>query len=222
MDVAINSNWKTFLKDEFEKDYFKDLAEFVKKDYKTHTCFPPGSEIFKAFELCEFHDVKVIILGQDPYHGVGQAHGLAFSVPKGVAVPPSLKNIYRELNQELPDYKIPSHGNLQHWATQGVLLLNATLTVRSGEAGSHQKKGWERFTDAVIQKLSEEKNNLVFLLWGGFARKKAKLIDTEKHYVLTSGHPSPLSANRGYWFGNNHFKLVNEFLAGNKKQPINW
>ncbi len=222
MDVAINSNWKSFLKDEFEKPYFKSLAKFVKSEYKNYTCFPKGRDIFNAFELCDLEATKVIILGQDPYHGKNQAHGLAFSVPEGIKIPPSLQNIYRELKTDIKDFKIPNHGNLNHWARQGVLLLNATLTVRANEAGSHQNKGWEVFTDTVIKKLSNEKEQLVFLLWGGFAKKKARLINADQHLVLTSGHPSPLSANRGYWFGNRHFSTTNSFLNSHQKQTIKW
>ncbi|QSS97257.1 uracil-DNA glycosylase [Psychroflexus sp. ALD_RP9] len=222
MDVAINSNWKSFLKDEFEKPYFKSLAKFVKSEYKNHTCFPKGRDIFNAFEWCDLEDTKVVILGQDPYHGKNQAHGLAFSVPEGIKIPPSLQNIFRELKTDLSDYEVPNHGNLNHWARQGVLLLNATLTVRENEARSHQNKGWEVFTDAIIKKLSNEKEQLVFLLWGGFAKRKSKLINADQHLILTCGHPSPLSANRGYWFGNRHFSTTNTYLRLHQKQPIKW
>lgn len=221
MEVQIEATWKKILKDEFEKPYFESLIDFVKSEYKNHKCFPKGSDIFNAFDFCSFDETKVIILGQDPYHGPGQAHGLSFSVPKGTPTPPSLQNIYRELKDDL-NIDLPNHGNLENWAKQGVLLLNATLTVRAHEAGSHQNKGWEIFTDEVIKKLSEEKEGLVFLLWGGFAKKKSKLIKSLKHHILTSGHPSPLSANRGYWFGNKHFSKTNQLLEDQNKTPIDW
>jgi len=221
MDVKIEPSWKQHLEDEFEKDYFKDLIQFVKTEYDSHTCFPPGPQIFSAFEHTPFQEVKVVILGQDPYHGPGQANGLCFSVKDGIPHPPSLQNIFREIQQDL-NKPYPPSGNLERWASQGVLLLNATLTVRAHQAGSHQRKGWEQFTDAVIAKLSEEKSQIIFLLWGGYAKKKGSIIDTNKHHVLTSGHPSPLSANRGYWFGNKHFSKVNEILKSMDKTPIAW
>ncbi|MFD0932910.1 uracil-DNA glycosylase [Psychroflexus salinarum] len=221
MEVEIEANWKNILKDEFEKPYFESLIGFVKSEYKNHDCYPKGSDIFNAFEFCPFDETKVVILGQDPYHGPGQAHGLSFSVPKGISIPPSLSNIYKELKDDL-DVQPYSHGNLEAWARQGVLLLNATLTVRAHEAGSHQNKGWEIFTDEVIKKLSQGKENVIFLLWGGFAKKKSKLIDSSKHHILTSGHPSPLSANRGYWFGNKHFSKVNKLLQEQGDIPIQW
>ena len=197
MEVQIEANWKSILKDEFEKPYFKSLIEFIRSEYKEYTCYPNSRDIFNAFQLCPFDHIKVVILGQDPYHGYNQAHGLSFSVPKGESIPPSLLNIYKELKEDLGQ-NMPLHGNLDAWAAQGVLLLNATLTVRASEPGSHQNKGWELFTDAVIRKISLEKHGVVFLLWGGYAKKKVKLINIAQHHVLTSGHPSPLSANRGH------------------------
>ncbi|TXK76527.1 uracil-DNA glycosylase [Mesonia sp. K4-1] len=221
MKVNIHDSWKNQLNEEFEKSYFKDLISFVKNEYQTKICYPKGSDIFAAFEHCHFNDVKVVILGQDPYHGVNQANGLCFSVKDEVKMPPSLINIFKEIEQDV-DQPFPSTGNLERWANQGVLLLNATLTVRAHEAGSHQKKGWEQFTDQVISKISKNRENVIFLLWGGFAKKKVKLIDTKKHHILTSGHPSPLSANRGYWFGNKHFSKTNAILKDTGQQPINW
>ncbi|SEQ38348.1 Uracil-DNA glycosylase [Hyunsoonleella jejuensis] len=221
MDVAIHDSWKTHLKEEFEKPYFKDLVAFVKQEYKAHQCFPPGKDIFNAFNFCGFNDVKVVIIGQDPYHGPNQANGLCFSVKDGIPHPPSLVNIFKEIETDIGN-PYPKSGDLSHWAKQGVLLLNATLTVRAHQAGSHQKKGWETFTDAVIKAVSSKKENVVFLLWGGYAKQKSKLIDTSKHHILTSGHPSPLSANRGYWFGNKHFSKTNSLLIKTKKDIINW
>ncbi len=221
MNVNIEQGWKEQLKDEFKKPYFPELANFVKAEYYKNTCYPKGSEIFAAFDHCSFNDVRVVIIGQDPYHGVGQANGLCFSVNDGIAMPPSLINIFKEIESDL-GIPFPSSGNLQHWAKQGVLLLNATLTVRANQAGSHQNKGWEQFTDAVIRTISEKKKNVVFLLWGGFAKKKGAKIDKSKHHVLTSGHPSPLSANRGFWFGNKHFSKTNEYLKEKNTTDINW
>lgn len=221
MQVKIAEPWKNILKEEFEKPYFKELAIFVKNDYQNFTCYPKGSDIFAAFDFCSFNDLKVVILGQDPYHGPNQANGLCFSVKEGVPHPPSLINIFKEISTDL-NLPYPKSGNLERWAKQGVLLLNATLTVRAHEAGSHQKQGWEEFTDQVIQKISNQKEGIIFLLWGGFAKKKAKLIDAKKHYILESGHPSPLSANRGYWFGNYHFSKTNALLSNLKKTVINW
>jgi len=209
------------LKDEFNKAYFKSLITFIKTEYKNYACYPKGTDIFNAFEFCPFDKTKVVILGQDPYHGPQQAHGLSFSVPKGISTPPSLINIYKELKDDL-NIPIPEHGNLESWAKQGVLLLNATLTVRAHEAGSHQNKGWEIFTDEVIKKLSSEKEGIVFLLWGGYAKKKSKLINSAKHHILTSGHPSPLSANRGYWFNNKHFSETNKILVKQNMSPVKW
>ncbi len=221
MDVNIHPSWKTHLQDEFSKSYFTELANFVKEDYKINQCFPPGKDIFAAFDHCTFDNLKVVIIGQDPYHGVGQANGLCFSVQDGVQHPPSLINIFKELEQDIKK-PYPKSGDLTYLADQGVLLLNATLTVRAHQAGSHQNKGWETFTDAVIATISEKKKSVVFLLWGGFAKKKVKLIDTTKHHVLTSGHPSPLSANRGYWFGNKHFSKTNSLLETSGLEPVLW
>ncbi|MEE3148380.1 MAG: uracil-DNA glycosylase [Bacteroidota bacterium] len=221
MNVDIHPSWKALLAEEFDKPYFKDLVDFVKTEYTRHTCYPKGKDIFKAFDLCSFDDLKVVIIGQDPYHGPGQAHGLCFSVPNGVAPPPSLINIYKELETDL-NISTPANGNLERWAEQGVLLLNATLTVRAHQAGSHQGKGWEQFTDRVIELISEQKENVVFLLWGGFAKKKAAKVNKQKHHILTSGHPSPLSANRGYWFGNQHFSKTNALLQQQGLVPIQW
>lgn len=221
MNVRIHPSWKKELHNEFEKEYFKDLTQFVKEEYEAYQCFPPGNEIFAAFDHSSFEETRVVILGQDPYHGPGQANGLCFSVRDGVAMPPSLVNIFREIENDLGN-PIPVSGNLERWADQGVLLLNASLTVRAREAGSHQKKGWERFTDSVIKTISENKEKVVFMLWGGYARKKDKLIDSSRHLILSSGHPSPLSANRGYWFGNKHFSRANAYLEENGKKPIAW
>lgn len=221
MTVNIESSWNKALKEEFEKPYFADLISFVKSEYTMHKCYPPGKQIFSAFDQCSFKETKVVILGQDPYHGPNQAHGLCFSVNKGVRIPPSLLNIYKELKDDI-GIEIPNHGNLNSWAGQGVLLLNATLTVRGAEAGSHQKKGWETFTDAVVDRLNNEKKGLVFLLWGSYAQKKGAFIDSSKHLVLKSKHPSPLAANFGGWFGQKHFSQCNQYLVENKKEPINW
>ena len=221
MNVNIHPSWKEILQEEFEKSYFEDLSAFIKEEYSKYRCYPSEKQIFSAFDICSFNDVKVVIIGQDPYHGEGQAHGLCFSVNNEILHPPSLKNIFKELNTDLGN-EIPKSGNLEHWAKQGVLMLNATLTVRENEAGSHQKKGWEQFTDAVIQKISDKKENIVFLLWGGYAKKKGKKIDRTKHCVLETGHPSPLSANRGFWFGNMCFSKTNKFLEAKNIQTINW
>ena len=221
MNVQIHPSWKDHLQAEFEKPYFTSLVEFVKSEYTTHTCYPPGKQIFAAFDHSEFSNTKVVIIGQDPYHGPNQANGLCFSVKNGIPHPPSLINIFKEIEQDV-NIPYPRSGNLEAWAKQGVLLLNATLSVRAHQAGSHQGKGWEVFTDAVIKTLSEHKSGLVFLLWGGFAKRKASLIDEEKHHLLTSGHPSPLSANRGLWFGNKHFSKTNDILQKLGKKPINW
>lgn len=221
MNVNIEPSWNQQLEEEFDKPYFGSLADFVKTEYKNNTCYPNGSEIFSAFDHCSFDNVKVVVIGQDPYHGVGQANGLCFSVNDGISMPPSLINIFKEIETDL-ELPYPSSGNLERWAKQGVLLLNATLTVRAHQAGSHQNKGWEQFTDAVIQTISDKKKNVVFLLWGGYAKKKGAKIDRSKHHVLTSGHPSPLSANRGYWFGNEHFSKTNSYLLGTNQTEISW
>ncbi len=220
MNVQIEESWKEALMPEFSKDYFIRLTDFVRKEYHETTVYPPGKLIFNAFNLCPFDKVKVVIIGQDPYHGPGQAHGLCFSVNDGIQPPPSLVNIFKEINSDLGK-PIPQSGNLTRWAEQGVLLLNATLTVRAHQAGSHQRRGWEEFTDAVIRKLAEEKNNLVFILWGAYAQKKGAFIDRNKHLVLTSVHPSPLSAHSGF-FGNHHFSLANDYLVRNGKTAIDW
>lgn len=221
MNVKIDPSWKEVLNDEFEKPYFQKLTNFVKTEYSSSTCYPKGEEIFSAFNHCSFDKIKVVIIGQDPYHGVGQANGLCFSVRDGISHPPSLINIFKELGTDIGK-PYPKSGNLESWADQGVLLLNATLTVRASEAGSHQKQGWEQFTDAVIQQISDKKKKVVFLLWGGFAKKKGSKIDMKRHCVLISGHPSPLSANRGYWFGNKHFSKTNEYLQNIGKTQIIW
>ena len=220
MPVNIHASWKNALEDEFSKPYFKELTDFVRSEYKSKTVYPPAGLIFNAFDSCPFDQVKVVIIGQDPYHGSGQAHGLCFSVQEGVRTPPSLHNIYKELKQDIGK-EIPSHGNLQHWADQGVLMLNATLTVLAGQAGSHQKKGWEQFTDAAIQKLSDEREGLVFLLWGNYAKQKGSVIDRSKHHVLESAHPSPFSAHSGF-FGGKHFSKANDSLLSRLEVPIEW
>ena len=220
MDVKIEQTWKTALQEEFEKDYFAGLTAFVRNEYSTKLTFPPASLIFNAFDQCPFDKVKVVIIGQDPYHGDGQAHGLCFSVTDGVSYPPSLLNIFKEIDRDLHKPS-PASGNLTRWAQQGVLLLNATLTVQAHMAGSHQGKGWETFTDAVIHKLATEKEHLVFLLWGSYAQKKGAFIDSTRHLVLKSVHPSPLSAYRGF-IGNNHFSLANQYLKDKNISGIDW
>ncbi|MDY4851494.1 MAG: uracil-DNA glycosylase [Prevotella sp.] len=221
MNVKIEESWRQHIGNEFEKQYFIDLVKFVRYEYATTTCYPPGKLIFNAFNLCPFDKVKVVIIGQDPYHEPGQAHGLSFSVCDGVPFPPSLQNIFKEIEQDL-GMPIPMTGNLTRWAEQGVLLLNATLTVRAHQAASHQRRGWEEFTDAAIKALNADRDNLVFILWGGYARSKAPLIDSSRHLILQSVHPSPLSANRGGWFGNHHFSRANAYLTEHGKEPINW
>ena len=223
MDIALEASWKAVLEKELDKPYFNDLIKFVKFEYTTPgmRCFPPADQIFSAFDHCPFHHVNVVIIGQDPYHGYGQAHGLCFSVNDGIAFPPSLRNIFEEVKNDTGT-PVPNSGNLMRWADQGILLLNATLTVREGMAGSHQNKGWEKFTDAVIQAVSDHRENVVFLLWGSYAQKKGKFIDRSRHLVLQTGHPSPLSANRGLWFGNGHFTKTNDYLIANGKTPVRW
>lgn len=220
VEVKIAPSWREKLQTEFEKAYFTSLIDFVREEYKTQTVYPPGKEIFRAFDCADFEQVKVVIIGQDPYHGPGQANGLCFSVRDGVAMPPSLKNIFKEIQADLGK-SIPKSGDLERWALQGVLLLNATLTVRASAAGSHQNKGWEEFTDSVIRVISENKNNIVFLLWGAYAQKKGEIIDRSKHLVLMSAHPSPFSADRGF-FGNKHFSKTNEYLRSHGLAEIDW
>lgn len=221
MSIQIEPGWEKVLFPEFSKPYFTELINFVKTEYRQYTCYPKGKDIFAAFDNCSFDKLKVVIIGQDPYHGPGQANGLCFSVHDGIPHPPSLVNIFKELQTDI-NKPYPESGDLSHWAKQGVLLINATLTVRAHQAGSHQRKGWEPFTDAVIKTVSDQKEGVVFLLWGGFAKSKIKLIDAGKHLVLTSGHPSPLSANRGFWFGNKHFSKTNNYFLQKGDMPIEW
>ena len=221
MALSIHPHWENLLQEAFEAPYFQQLIGFVKSAYGSNRCYPPGKLIFNAFDLCPPEQTKVVILGQDPYHGPGQAHGLCFSVPEGVSHPPSLVNIFKELEKDI-GIPYPKRGDLTPWAQQGVLLLNTTLTVQAHSAGSHQNKGWETFTDHVIQTLSQRFQGIVFLLWGGYAKQKSKWIDPQKHKVFTAGHPSPLSANRGYWFGNGHFSKTNDYLTATGKAPIDW
>ncbi len=220
MDVQIEEGWKRRLAPEFEKPYFVRLTEFVRREYRTAVCYPPGRLIFNAFNLCPFDKVKVVIIGQDPYHGPGQAHGLCFSVNDGVPFPPSLQNIFKEIQADLGT-PVPRSGNLTRWAEQGVLLLNATLTVRAHQAGSHQRQGWEEFTDAAIKALAEEREHLVFILWGAYAQKKGAFVDRARHLVLASAHPSPLSASNGF-FGNRHFSQANAYLEQYGETPVKW
>ena len=222
MSIKIDKSWGKLLSEEFNSEYFKSLISFVKEDYSKTTCYPKGSQVFNAFDICPINNLKVVIIGQDPYHGPGQANGLSFSVNKGIPHPPSLINIFKEIEVDLGYKHENNNGDLSKWAKQGVMLLNATLTVKEALPGSHQNKGWEIFTDKVIEIISNETNNTVFLLWGSFAKKKRKLIDSSKHKILESGHPSPLSANRGYWFGNKHFSECNKYLESIKKNKIDW
>ncbi len=219
-EIRIEASWKNALEEQFKSTYFVELSEFVKEEYRTKKVYPPPKLIFNAFDRCSFDNVKVVIIGQDPYHGAGQAQGLCFSVPDGVRIPPSLANIYKELHDDLGK-EIPTTGNLEHWANQGVLLLNATLTVRAGEAGSHQGRGWETFTDAIIKKLSDRREHLVFMLWGNYARNKKMLIDLDKHLVLEAPHPSPFSAYTGF-FGCKHFSQTNAYLEEYSIGPVAW
>ena len=220
MDVRLEPSWKSRLADEFAKPYFKELTDFVRGEYKERSVYPPPACIFQALDLVPFDEVRVVVLGQDPYHGPGQAHGLCFSVPDGVPFPPSLRNIFQEIHDDL-GVPVPATGNLKHWADQGVLLLNATLTVEAGKAGSHQGKGWETFTDAIIGKLNDEREGIVFLLWGAYAQKKGAIIDRKKHLVLTAPHPSPLSAHNGF-FGCRHFSKTNGYLKSRGQPEIEW
>ena len=219
-DIKIELSWKNQLQDEFQKQYFTELTSFVRDQYRMKVVYPSGKDIFKAFDACPFDEVRVVIIGQDPYHGIGQAHGLCFSVNDGITQPPSLKNIFKEIESDLGK-PAPKSGNLERWANQGVLLLNATLTVEANAAGSHQKRGWEIFTDAVIKKISDEKENVVFILWGAYAQKKGQIIDTKKHHVLQSAHPSPFSAYNGF-LGNKHFSKTNAYLKSVGKKEIDW
>jgi uracil-DNA glycosylase len=221
MVVKIEPSWKERLEPEFEKPYFLELVDFVKNEYATRQIFPPAKQIFNAFNFCSLDDCKVVILGQDPYHGLGQANGLCFSVNDGVRMPPSLVNIFKEIQSDLGK-PFPATGNLERWARQGVLLLNATLTVQSGTPGSHQNRGWEKFTDAVIKCVSDEKSDIVFMLWGRYAQNKGSVIDEGKHKVLKARHPSPMSANGGGWFGTRHFSMANAYLESKGLDPINW
>jgi uracil-DNA glycosylase len=220
MNVRIDESWREVLQPEFDKPYFELLTNFVRQAYRTTQCFPPAGQIFRAFDLCPFEQVRVVIIGQDPYHDVNQAHGLCFSVQDGVRIPPSLENIYKELHRDLGK-PIPTSGNLTHWAEQGVLLLNATLTVEAHHAGSHQGKGWEELTDAAIQALNDRRSNIVFMLWGSYAQRKGQFIDRRRHLVLTAVHPSPLSAYRGF-IGCGHFSQANTYLQQHGQTPINW
>ena len=220
MNIKIEDSWKERLNQEFQKPYFKNLVSFVEEEYKNATIYPPGSLIFNAFNKCSFHDLKVVILGQDPYHGEGQAHGLSFSVPDGIKLPPSLKNIFKEIANDVRSNNVLS-GNLLKWSNQGVLLLNSILTVKKSRPGSHQMKGWETFTDAVIELISNNKRNIVFMLWGAYAYKKGLKIDRDNHLVIETSHPSPFSANKGF-FGSKQFSRCNKYLLSCKKKPINW
>jgi uracil-DNA glycosylase len=222
MSINLNPSWQSILADEIQKPYFLDLMKAVDEEYQNTVCFPPKELIFSAFNTCSFNDVKVVIIGQDPYHGQGEANGLSFSVNDSVRIPPSLRNIFRELNDDLDSIFMPTSGNLESWAKQGVLLLNAGLTVRKDNPNSHKHLNWNVFTDAVIEVISTKKENVVFMLWGSFAQKKGAKIDRKKHLVLESGHPSPMSANQGKWFGNKHFSQANLYLKLNKKTLINW
>jgi len=220
MDVKIASSWKSHLEEEFKKPYFIELAQFVREEYKSQKIYPPGSLIFSAFDHCGFDQLKLVIVGQDPYHGPNQANGLCFSVRDGIRHPPSLQNIFKEINNDV-GVPVPTSGNLERWADQGILLLNATLTVRAGQAGSHQNKGWEMFTDAVLKTISDKKEGVVFLLWGAYAQKKGALVDQTRHHVLKAAHPSPFSAHSGF-FGSKHFSKANQYLRDKGLETISW
>lgn len=222
MQPQLEPSWQAVLVDEIQKPYFQDLMKAVDVEYQNHTCFPPKKLQFAAFNSCSFEDLKVVIIGQDPYHGIHEANGLCFSVNDNIRIPPSLRNIFRELNDDFGTVFLPTSGNLEHWAKQGVLLLNASLSVRKDQPNSHKHLKWDIFTDAVIQKISAEKESIVFLLWGSFAKKKGAKIDRKKHHVLESGHPSPMSANQGKWFGNKHFSQTNNYLESKNKNKIKW
>jgi len=222
LDIVIDPSWSAFFEIEKEQTYFNKITSEVELAYEQSVCFPPKGQIFNAFKYCSLSNLKVVIIGQDPYHGAGEAHGLAFSVPEGVAIPPSLRNIFIEIQNSQNTVFFPNSGNLERWAKQGVLLLNTTLTVKQNEPNSHKNIPWQTFTNHVIQYISKEKDGIVFLLWGGFAQKKKTLIDVQKHFILESGHPSPLSANRGFWFGNNHFNKTNQILKNQGKIGIEW
>ena len=222
MESYLNSSWQTILASEIQKPYFDDLMLAVANEYSVNSCYPPKKLLFSAFDYCSFDDLKVVIIGQDPYHGVGEANGLCFSVNENIKIPPSLRNIFRELNSDLDSLFLPTSGNLERWAKQGVLLLNATLSVQKDKPNSHKHLNWGKFTDAVIHEISYKKSNVVFLLWGNFAHKKGLKIDRTKHLVLESGHPSPMSANQGKWFGNKHFSKTNQYLKSKGIQEINW
>ena len=221
MKVSIAESWQPSLQPEFDKPYFRQLAEFLRQEYSTQRVYPPGKLIFNAFDQCSFGDTRVVILGQDPYHGEGQANGLAFSVADGISKPPSLVNIFKEIQDDLGK-PVPKSGNLERWANQGVMLLNSTLTVRAGQAGSHQGKGWETFTDEVIKLISDQQQNVVFMLWGAYAQKKGAVIDSKKHLILKAKHPSPMAAQWGGWFGNKHFSQANDYLVSKGLVPIEW
>lgn len=221
MKVSIAESWQPFLQPEFDKPYFRQLAEFLRQEYSTQRVYPPGKLIFNAFDQCSFGEARVVILGQDPYHGEGQANGLAFSVADNITKPPSLINIFKEIQDDLGK-PVPKSGNLERWANQGVMLINSTLTVRAGQAGSHQSKGWETFTDEVIKLISDQKQHVVFMLWGAYAQKKGSVIDSKKHLILKAKHPSPMAAQWGGWFGTKHFSQANEYLTSNGLVPIEW
>jgi uracil-DNA glycosylase len=222
MEIPLNFSWQTILNEEMTTPYFQNLINELENEYRDFVCFPPKNLLFSAFNHCDWNNVKVVIIGQDPYHGEGEANGLSFSVNDGIKIPPSLRNIYRELTDDLGAIFMPTSGNLEAWAKQGVLLLNATLSVRKDSPNSHKHLDWSKFTDAVIEKLASEKQQLVFLLWGSFAQKKGNKINRNQHLVLESGHPSPMSANQGKWFGNKHFSQTNAYLTSKGMQPIDW